>query len=256
MSQVLINKEPLRSSLPLLQQTTRSFSFSLLLRLTYARGPPHFRRMYPDKWESRRARNRPAVYTPTTTEANEKRSRRLPGMKHEDEDRSERKEWSIKTELRVAVPFKSSPWMRRALTIPFLRLLPRCDLDDDLVDENSVATFVVEVTFSLTQRARTAPRFTRTHLLGTRGRMTVVGIRQEERTSSPLRFSPGDSGTIKFSLSLSRREETCETRTTCKRGNCRKKRGKKRGERRRKRRATLSPSAVLLGGQIRLETFV
>lgn len=31
-------------------------------------------------------------------------------MKHEDEDRSERKERSIKTELRVAAPFKI-PWM-------------------------------------------------------------------------------------------------------------------------------------------------
>lgn len=136
--------------------------------------------MYPDKWESRRARNRPAVYTPTTTAANEKRSRRLPGMKHEDEDRSERKERNIKTELRVAMPFKI-PWMRRdALTILLLRL-PRCDLDDDLGDD-----FCCNVRrrghISLTQRARTAPRFTRTHSLRTRERMTS-GIRKEERRS-------------------------------------------------------------------------
>lgn len=42
------------------------------------------------------------------------------------------------------MPFKIL-WKRRALTI-LLRRLPRCDLDDDLGDENSVAMLVVEVT--------------------------------------------------------------------------------------------------------------
>jgi len=95
----------------------------------------------------------------------------------------------VKTELRVAAPFKI-PWMRRALTIPLLRLV-------------AISTMISEMRILLQCSSRS-------HLVNTtnancvsirahafaRMRERAIGIRKEKRRSLFFTWAPGDSGTI------------------------------------------------------------
>ena len=89
---------------------------SLFLPVSPTHGPPHFRRMYPDKWESRRVRGQSAVYTydRVCTAPNEKQAgsgARLRGRQQEAEREKLRDELSLSLSLSLlahtTVPFRS-----------------------------------------------------------------------------------------------------------------------------------------------------
>lgn len=136
MSQVLINKDP-RSSRFSNRLRTLSLSRFFSVSPTHGGRPTSGGCTLINGNLAARATGRPYIHL-----RRPRRMRNDPGVfqawsTKEDEDRGERKERNIKTELRVVAPFKI---LLEALTILLLRLPRRCDLNDHLGDENSVAT--------------------------------------------------------------------------------------------------------------------